>query len=85
MKQNEPPKVPRPKKGEQGYDKKGTDAPQREGGDESLTESSPTDSRLDEKVIVNEQRSDKIVNGAPQTSPNTSERSGSDEEIVDPL
>ncbi len=34
----------------------------------SLTESSPTDSRADEKVIVNEQREDQIVNAPSQTA-----------------
>ena len=45
-------------------------------------QSSPTDSRLDEKVIVNEQRSDKIVNSPAQAATNDSESTGNDEEIV---
>jgi hypothetical protein len=53
----------------------------REGGDDAL-DASPTDSRLDEKVIVNEQRSDKIVNAPAQSAPNDSESSGNDEEII---
>lgn len=55
----------------------------REGGDDSLVNSSPTDSRSDEKVVVNEQRSDKIVNGPSQTAANTSEGSSNDEEIIE--
>jgi len=55
----------------------------REGGDNSLANSSPTDSRSDEKVVVNEQRSDKIVNGPSQTAANTSEGSSYDDEILD--
>jgi hypothetical protein len=56
----DPPRGPR--------DKKSTDVPQREGGDDALN-ADPDDSRLDEKVIVNEQRSDQIVNTPPQTDP----------------
>jgi hypothetical protein len=57
--------------------------PRREGGDDALAESSPTDSRSDEKVIVNEQRENKIVNAPSQTAANTSEGSSYDEEILD--
>ena len=55
----------------------------RESGNDSLENSSPTDSRSDEKVVVNEQRENKIVNGPPQTSANTSEGNSYDEEIMD--
>lgn len=66
-----------------GYDKQPADeTPRREGGDDALAESDPTDSRLDEKVIVNEQRSDKITNAPPQAGANTSEVYGNDDEIV---
>jgi hypothetical protein len=82
MQKNSDPKDPRPKKGTPGYDKNKSEPAGREGGDDSLTESSPTDSRLDEKVIVNEQRSEKIVNAPSQTAANTSETTGNDEEIV---
>lgn len=41
---------------------------EREGGDDSLTNASPEDSRADEKIIVNEQREDKITN-APSDQP----------------
>lgn len=54
----------------------------RNGGDDALTNSSPTDTRSDEKVIVNEQRENKIVNAPSQTAPNTSEGSSYDEEII---
>jgi hypothetical protein len=55
----------------------------REGGDDSLVNSSPTDNRSDEKVVVNEQRSDKIVNGPSQTAANTSEGNSYDDEILE--
>ena len=54
----------------------------REGGDDSLANSSPTDSRSDEKVVVNEQRGDKIVNEPSQTAANTSEGNSNDDEIL---
>jgi hypothetical protein len=57
--------------------------PRREGGDDALAESSPTDNRSDEKVIVNEQRENKIVNAPSQTAANTSEGNSNDEEIMD--
>ncbi|HVF82121.1 MAG TPA: hypothetical protein VM884_09315 [Flavisolibacter sp.] len=47
--------------------------PRREGGDDALAETNPSDSRLDEKVIVNEQRENKIVNTPSQTEVHTSE------------
>jgi hypothetical protein len=59
----------------------GSDANGREGSDDSLLNSSPSDSRSDEKVVVNEQRADKIVNGPSQTAANTSENTSNDEEI----
>jgi len=63
--------------------RKESDANGREGGDDSLVNSSPTDSRSDEKVVVNEQRSDKIVNGPSQTAANTSEGNSYDDEIIE--
>jgi len=54
----------------------------REGGDDSLVDSSPTDSRSDEKVVVNEQRANKTVNAPSQTAANTSEGSSYDDDIV---
>lgn len=47
--------------------------PRREGGDDALAETNPSDSRLDEKVIVNEQKENKIVNSPSQTDVHTSE------------
>lgn len=41
--------------------------PRREGGDDALAETNPSDSRLDEKVIVNTQSENKIVNAPSQT------------------
>lgn len=38
--------------------------PRREGGDDALAETNPTDARADEKVIVNEQESNRTVNSA---------------------
>lgn len=43
-------------------------APGREGGDDALTEASPTDERADEKVIVNQQRENQAVNAPSQTA-----------------
>ena len=57
--------------------------PRREGGDDSLAESNPTDSRSDEKVIVNEQRGNKTVNAPSQTDSNSSESVANDEDILD--
>lgn len=56
--------------------------PRREGGDDALAESSPADPTSDEKVIVNEQRGNKLVNAPSQTAANTSEGNSSDEEII---
>ena len=47
--------------------------PRREGGDDALAETNPSDSRLDEKVIVNEQKENKIVNAPSQTDVHPSE------------
>ena len=75
------PKDRRP--GEPGKDTQPDMTPRREGGDDALAESSPTDDRSDEKVIVNEQRENKIVNAPSQTAVNASEGSSNDEEILD--
>jgi hypothetical protein len=65
-----------------GYQNEPDSTPRREGGDDSLAETSPTDSRADEKVIVNEQRENKTVNVPSQTAVNTSEQTGNDEEVM---
>ena len=56
--------------------------PRREGGDDSLAEASPYDSRDDEKVIVNTQRENKTVNIPSQTAANPSEDGANDEEVL---
>ena len=66
---------------ERSYDTLPDQTPRREGGDDAIAESSPSDSRLDEKVIVNEQRENKTVNAPSQTAAHTSELEGSDDEI----
>ena len=49
------------------------ETPRREGGDDALAETNPSDSRLDEKVVVNTQSENKIVNAPSQTEPHTNE------------
>jgi len=78
------PRDPRDKKPEESSRTSQRDlAMEREGGEDSLKDSSPTDSRSDEKVIVNEQRGNKTVNAPSQTAVNTSEGNSFDEEIID--
>jgi hypothetical protein len=55
--------------------------PRREGGDDALAEQDPTNSRLDEKVIVNEQSEQKIVNSPSQTDVHPSETGNTVDEI----
>jgi hypothetical protein len=81
--QRDEPRDPRKTKKEGGYDVEPDVTPRREGGDDALAESSPTDDRSDEKVIVNEQRGSKTVNTPSQTAANTSEGSSYDDEILD--
>ena len=78
------PRDPREKKLKDGsgYPNPADQTPRREGGDDALAESSPTDPRSDEKVIVNEQREDKIVNSPSQTAAHPSETESSDEEVL---
>lgn len=54
----------------------------RERGDDSLENTNPDDSRADEKVIVNEQSSNKTVNAPSQTAVNTSENESSDDDTI---
>jgi len=82
---NRPPKIPgtkadQPRKKD--LDTLADQTPRREGGDDAIAESSPSDSRLDEKVIVNEQREHKAVNAPSQTSAHPSELEGSDEDVI---
>ncbi len=81
---NTPEKDPRNKPGnkDQGYQNPADETRRREGGDDALAESSPTDTRSDEKVIVNTQREDKIVNTPSQSVAHPSELEGSDEEVL---
>jgi hypothetical protein len=55
--------------------------PRREGGDDALAETNPSDSRLDEKVIVNEQSEQKVVNSPSQTDAHVSEAENTVDEI----
>jgi hypothetical protein len=54
----------------------------KEDGDDSLENANPSDSRADEKVIVNEQSGNKAVNAPSQTAVNTSENESSDDDTV---
>lgn len=84
MNRTENPRDPKERKGEESnYEVQPDVTPRREGGDDALAETSPTDSRSDEKVIVNEQRGNKTVNAPSQTGAHTSEGESSDEEILD--
>jgi len=76
------PPGPKDRKRDQDNNPRTGATPQREGGDDSLANSSPSDIRSDEKVIVNEQRENKIVNAPSQTAANTSEGVSNDEEII---
>lgn len=55
--------------------------PRREGGDDALAERDPLNSRLDEKVIVNEQSEQKIVNSPSQSDAHLSETGNTVDEI----
>lgn len=55
------------------YETKPDETRRREGGDDALAETDPTDSRLDEKVVVNTQSEHKIVNAPSQTDAHPSE------------
>ncbi|HEX2607047.1 MAG TPA: hypothetical protein VHK91_06690 [Flavisolibacter sp.] len=68
-----------PKKGQPSYDSFPDMTPRREGGDDALAESSPIDTRSDEKVIVNEQRSEKVVNAPSGSSADSDEINSNDE------
>lgn len=72
-----------PLKGDQPSFYPADQTPRREGGDDAIGETLSTDSNADEAVIVNEQREHKTVNGTSQTAVNSSEGTGSNEDIVD--
>ncbi len=69
-------------KKKQGYQESPDATSRKEGGEDALAETSPQDSRADEKVIVNEQREDKIVNVPSQTGAHTSEIEANDEDVI---
>ena len=55
--------------------------PRREGGDDALAESSPLDSRSDEKVIVNTKRGEeKIANGQAEKAASTNDNNSGDQQ-----
>lgn len=64
------------------YDSTADQTPAREGGDDAIANSSPSDSRLDEKVVVNTQREHKAVNAPSQSEAHPSELEGSDEDVI---
>lgn len=72
---NPAPKGPRAKEDNtrSTFETRPDETPRREGGDDALAETNPSDSRLDEKVIVNTQGENKIVNSPSQTDPHPGE------------
>lgn len=50
------------------FETKADETPRREGGDDALADTNSLDSRMDEKVVVNSQREDKIVNAPSQSA-----------------
>lgn len=54
--------------GKSTFETRPDETPRREGGDDALAETNPSDSRMDEKVVVNTQREDKIVNAPSQSA-----------------
>jgi hypothetical protein len=81
MQSNSTPRDPKDRKKGEGYDQPNR-LTEREGGDDALEYSSPADTNSDEKVIVNEQRSNKTVNTPSQTSAHSSELEATDEDIL---
>lgn len=63
------------------YETRPDTTPRREGGDDALAEKNPSDSRLDEKVIVNEQSEQKIVNAPSQSDAHPGEGANRVDEI----
>lgn len=68
------PKEPKHKKDNTGstFETRPDQTPRREGGDDALAETNPSDSRMDEKVVVNSQSENKIVNTPSQSDPHLS-------------
>ena len=77
------PKGPKHKEdnGRSTFETRPDETPRREGGDDALAETNPSDSRLDEKVIVNTQSENKIVNAPSQTDAHPSEGENTVDEI----
>ena len=81
MNNEDPRQKPERLKDANGYENPPDATPRREGGDDALAEIHPTDSRADEKVIVNEQRDQKVVNTPSQTGAHTSETEGTESDV----
>lgn len=71
---NEDPKGPKnkPDNTASTFETRPDQTPRREGGDDALAETNPSDSRMDEKVVVNTQSENKIVNTPSQSDPHLS-------------
>lgn len=70
---NHDPKEPRKKDNTDAtFETRPDVTPRREGGDDALAETNPSDSRMDEKVVVNTQSENKIVNTPSQSDPHVS-------------
>ncbi|NTS40467.1 hypothetical protein HRG84_06080 [Flavisolibacter sp. BT320] len=70
---NHDPKEPRRKDNtDSTFETRPDVTPRREGGDDALAETNPSDSRMDEKVVVNTQSENKIVNTPSQSDPHVS-------------
>jgi hypothetical protein len=78
---NPGPKSPTNKKDntESTFETRADETPRREGGDDALAETNPSDSRMDEKVIVNSQSENKIVNSPSQSDAHLSGENRVDE------
>ncbi len=63
------------------FETRADETPRREGGDDALAETNPSDSRMDEKVVVNTQSEQKIVNAPSQTEAHPSEGENSVDEL----
>lgn len=74
---------PREKNSDLNFNSQPEASRERDGGDDALADSSPTDIHSDEKVIVNAQRENKTVNAPSQTAANTSEGNSYDDDIID--
>ena len=80
---NQPQNGPRTKEDNTAstFETRPDETPRREGGDDALAETNPSDSRLDEKVVVNTQSEQKIVNAPSQTEAHPSEGANTVDEL----